>query len=1052
MALNLARTRRIHAQHVRRSTHRPLERDIPSVNLHVKGIHFLEHSSGVGPNPSRTEMEDENTDPQTDSNIRFQVAIRGWSDRNQQTRAETLLALAAEKMVKSLQLRREILLIPRDWWPDPHNTLGPEEPGWWYTVSREMWYQGCSSCKNRIGKDHQDADRCPECPVKIKKRKNPGSKKSQGKNQKGRSEHASNRPQRSERVHNYAEPPDDPMNEDSEEAPDNDSGDMQEGYLCTSADPRRVGVGGGEPMILNPKDIRQILTLQQTTEDQTIWMTSTQTGFPLERDEEEVTNSRDVQMGRHTARYLHPSISAYIADWETDLASTGTQPPPLVQAVVDLENEWSQKYVIGNWVAPTEPSPPSVIWHHDPPPLMTHHPTRVTDSNIRITLREDSLNEALPTSDNGLGWVQIQQKSLRWEENIQGSTVITHEGLTTLDHPTQGWTIASGTWNALRAKWGLTSETLQRIYESFFPKTTKNKDIWWESKTSLITPRDESENESGETEAWDPFDEQEEEGYRKTTAYIWDSMDEEDREDTMDTLKQSDEWVIWKSKDKWTTLLQAAGFHQLLYIKKDIQEDCWGSKIKGWWRTRDIRVKKPKKTYECWVKSKTKIPPGAQDAMITALQAPNHNFGKDEYVIDMMGHEAHYWQGTELGLLGAFEFKGACTAGDGSCDTGSKSMGAGFCNLGQLGWNTQTPLPLSDLHEQRTRNSRKVGREDEGVSSTRPEMVALAEYLEDHDDDINLLYLTDSEAILQAIHRWIGCGAKLNLSKSPDVDVLKRIIIKLQKRVLVGAVTLLVKVKAHRGDPLNEEADIRTEMGRHKEIKEVGWNDPTNRTIYRWKVGQITRSTAWTNTVRNRFRQEAGEIEAFRALEIGAAKWCKEHIPRKGNNLNDITEEGISLWWEKQNLLWACHVSRSKDRMNNDGSFVTHQVGAISSTFTSDWYLRKGESRDKMGEWLKKATVRSQDQRRMLQANTHSFPSNYWRNKITKGKESNKCDLCRALWIDEGRFNTEDELPIQTLGHIQHQCEARSEVHTLAHHRCWRIIHVEFGRLASSKW
>ncbi len=119
--------------------------------------------------------------------------------------------------------------------------------------------------------------------------------------------------------------------------------------------------------------------------------------------------------------------------------------------------------------------------------------------------------------------------------------------------------------------------------------------------------------------------------------------------------------------------------------------------------------------------------------------------------------------------------------------------------------------------------------------------------------------------------------------------------------------------------------------------------------------------------------------------------------------------------------------------MNNDGSFVTHQVGAISSTFTSDWYLRKGESRDKMGEWLKKATVRSQDQRRTIQANTHSFPSNYWRNKITKGKESNKCDLCRALWIAEGRFNTEDELPIQTLGHIQHHTYTRTPS-VLAYH------------------
>ena len=146
------------------------------------------------------------------------------------------------------------------------------------------------------------------------------------------------------------------------------------------------------------------------------------------------------------------------------------------------------------------------------------------------------------------------------------------------------------------------------------------------------------------------------------------------------------------------------------------------------------------------------------------------------------------------------------------------------------------------------------------------------------------------------------------------------------------------------------------------------------------QVIRIGVSTAWTNTVRNRFRQQAGEIEAFRALEIGAAKWCKEHIPRKGNNLNDITEEGISLlddaelWWEKQNLLWACDASRSKDRVNNDGSFVTHQIGVISSTFTSDWYLRKGGSRDKMGEWLKKATVRSQDQRRMLPSKHTQLP------------------------------------------------------------------------------
>jgi ribonuclease HI len=106
--------------------------------------------------------------------------------------------------------------------------------------------------------------------------------------------------------------------------------------------------------------------------------------------------------------------------------------------------------------------------------------------------------------------------------------------------------------------------------------------------------------------------------------------------------------------------------------------------------------------------------------------------------------------------------------------------------------------------------------------------------LEAHDDHVNLLYLTDSEASLQAIHKWIGCGAKLNLSKSADADVLKVIVLKLQKRVEAGAATLLIKVKSHRGDPMNEEADIRAELGRLKKHKETIWDDSTDRTVYQW--------------------------------------------------------------------------------------------------------------------------------------------------------------------------------------------------------------------------
>ena len=89
---------------------------------------------------------------------------------------------------------------------------------------------------------------------------------------------------------------------------------------------------------------------------------------------------------------------------------------------------------------------------------------------------------------------------------------------------------------------------------------------------------------------------------------------------------------------------------------------------------------------------------------------------------------------------------------------------------------------------------------------------------------------------------------------------------------------------------------------------------------------------------------------------------------------------------------------------------------------------------------------------RMLKSIMHCFPSNFWCSKITNGKESDECDLCKTLWISQGRFTTESVLPVQTLGHIQHTCEALLKIHTMAHHRCWCLIHAELSRLASSAW
>jgi hypothetical protein len=47
-------------------------------------------------------------------------------------------------------------------------------------------------------------------------------------------------------------------------------------------------------------------------------------------------------------------------------------------------------------------------------------------------------------------------------------------------------------------------------------------------------------------------------------------MDDKDRQDSLDTLRTQDRWIVWKTKDKvWTQKLQQEGFAQILTLDKD---------------------------------------------------------------------------------------------------------------------------------------------------------------------------------------------------------------------------------------------------------------------------------------------------------------------------------------------------------------------------------------------------------------------------------------------------------------------------------------------------
>jgi len=105
--------------------------------------------------------------------------------------------------------------------------------------------------------------------------------------------------------------------------------------------------------------------------------------------------------------------------------------------------------------------------------------------------------------------------------------------------------------------------------------------------------------------------------------------------------------------------------------------------------------------------------------------------------------------------------------------------------------------------------SERVGREEEGTRSGRAEIGAYSAILRHTPEHEDLVTTTDSEVLCRLVSRWVGQGGKTSLANIADADILEYILMNLEARILAKSRTFLVKVKAHRGEPLNEGADDR---------------------------------------------------------------------------------------------------------------------------------------------------------------------------------------------------------------------------------------------------
>ena len=85
----------------------------------------------------------------------------------------------------------------------------------------------------------------------------------------------------------------------------------------------------------------------------------------------------------------------------------------------------------------------------------------------------------------------------------------------------------------------MTSRSQVIVVPTFFPSVSKNNDTWWGSQDTK-------------------------------TVYLWDSMDNQDRQNTLAKLETTSEWTIWKTRDKeWSQDLQKEGYASNIVVDSD---------------------------------------------------------------------------------------------------------------------------------------------------------------------------------------------------------------------------------------------------------------------------------------------------------------------------------------------------------------------------------------------------------------------------------------------------------------------------------------------------
>jgi hypothetical protein len=87
--------------------------------------------------------------------------------------------------------------------------------------------------------------------------------------------------------------------------------------------------------------------------------------------------------------------------------------------------------------------------------------------------------------------------------------------------------------------------------------------------------------------------------------------------------------------------------------------------------------------------------------------------------------------------------------------------------------------------------------------------------------------------------------------------------------------TFLIKVKSHRGEPINQQSDTLAEEGREISNDDKRWDDRTDRMMFEVQKKNTTARSVWTNSVRNAFRKQAGWAKLQETRATATKQWTE---------------------------------------------------------------------------------------------------------------------------------------------------------------------------------